>query len=211
MIDQIWAILTTQESIIQIIKWFFIVGAFFGVIIGLAINFIPHSFVAWNNKLNHWYSSRKSLKPFEIMRETDSHVYKYNKIWGWAMLACSGIFIYSFFTWEFSEQLLQELFTGVENAIIAGIVFEVIKIFLAVFILSGIPVWVLLIFQPELLKRISKVFNHWYSSRLFLLPMVKMHYQFDEMVLKNNRVFGIIFVSGSLYILYSMIYYFRVF
>lgn len=110
MFDQINNSPIIQEIIIDSLKWFFIIGAFLGVIVGLFINFKPDSIRVLSQKLNHWYSSRKTLKPFEIMRETDSHVYKRNKLWGWVMLAGSGLFLYHFITWQIPEAAMKLLF-----------------------------------------------------------------------------------------------------
>ncbi|MFQ6677173.1 MAG: hypothetical protein ACE5D0_02530 [Fidelibacterota bacterium] len=206
MIDQLKEILFTQETLFLSLKWFFIIGSCFGIIVGASLIFIPDSFRGWNNKLNHWYSSRKSLKPFEIMRETDSHVYKHNKIWGWVMLACSGIFLYYFISWQFPQGALKHLFSSETVAILAEMFFRTIWLFLAIFIIAGIPVWILLIINTDLLKKISHIFNHWFSTRMALLPMVQMNYRIDTWVMKNGRIFGIIFIIGSAFILLKYLY-----
>ncbi len=211
MIEMINNSTLLQEIIFDSMKLFFIIGAISGVIIGLFLIYKPDSFKKWNQKLNHWYSSRKTLKPLEIMHETDSHVYKHNKYWGGAMLIGSGLFLYHYFTWQFPETALKLLFPNQAESFVAEATMSSIWMFLAVFILMGIPVWVLLIINPDLLKRVSKLFNHWYSTRLALLPLVKMHHEFDKMVVKNNRVFGILFIFGSIYILYTVMYYNKLF
>ena len=206
MIDTISKILFTQETMIDGLKWFFIIGSCFGVIVGLFIHFKPDSIRVLNKKLNHWYSSRKTLKPFEIMRETDSYVYKHNKLWGCAMLTGSGFFLYPFFTWRLPEGALTLLFPNHVVSILVDAIMMTIWLFLAVFILAGLPVWILLIVNPDLLKRISKTFNHWYSTRLFLLPLVKMHFEIDNWVLKYNQLFGVLFVLGSVFILFTFLF-----
>ncbi len=170
---------------------------------GLYIIFKPESFMSLNHKLNHWYSSRKSMKPFEIMRDTDSHVYRNNKRWGWTMLVGSGIFLYYFFSWQFPVDGGSLFFKTSVGAILAVSVLRTIWLFLALFIIAGLPVWILLIVDPERLKRVSVIFNRWLSTRLAFLPLVKYHFGFDEWIIKNNRVFGSIFFFGSIYILFA--------
>lgn len=208
MIEQINNSTIMQEIIIDSIKWLLITGACLGIIVGLILFFIPDFLRVYNHKLDHWYSSRKTLKPLEIMRETDSHMYQHNRYGGWAMLAGSGLFLYHFFTWRLPEGALQLLFPDQTVSALMEIVLTTIWIFLAVFIIAGIPLWILLIINPAMLKKLSKVFDHWYSTRLVLLPMETMHYEIDNWILKYSRTFGVIFVLGSMYILITFLFYY---
>lgn len=206
LIDMINSSPVVQEIIFDSLKWFFIIGACTGVIVGIILFFKPEYFPKWNQKLNYWYSSRRTLKPFEIMRETDSYVYKRNSIWGGIMLVGSGLFLYHYFTWQFPEGAMQMFVSTLAMAILVEGLIIAVRLFLAVFIIAGLPVWILLIFYPDLLKRVSKMFNLWLSTRLVMLPFIKMHFEIDNWVLKYNQLFGVAFVLGSFFILFTFLF-----
>jgi hypothetical protein len=77
---------------------------------------------------------------------------------------------------------------------------ETLKWFFLVFITLGLPVWILLIFNPDQLSRVSKFFNQWVSTRNMLRPLEEMNTSFDDLVLQYPRVFGALFVLGSAFV-----------
>ena len=81
--------MNSYEVIVNSLKWLFVCRAFTGTFSGFFLIFKPTYFKSLNTKLNKWYSWRKRLKPFEIMRETDFYIYRNSQNWGWAMLAGS--------------------------------------------------------------------------------------------------------------------------
>ncbi|MFQ6607298.1 MAG: hypothetical protein ACE5EE_02040 [Fidelibacterota bacterium] len=195
-----------KEIIIEFAEWFFIIGSMMSIAVGVFLYLKPELYGSLNLSLNKWYSSRKSLKPLEIMRETDSKVFHYNKVWGWVMLLGSAIFLFYYFTMPFPSGALQFLIPDLRGAVLIEAVIESIWIFLAVFIIGGIPVWILLIYYPDSLKKVNQYFNRWLSTRMAMLPLEKMYFRVDSFVLKYHRAFGVIFVSGALFILFSIVY-----
>ena len=191
-----------REIAIESFKWFLILGSFVALVIGIILFIRPDVVQRVNKALNKWYSARKKMKPLEIMRDTDDYFYRNNKILGWILLIGSVICLYVFafdFRVEFSE------FYGTEVELFQALVLQTLKVFFIIFMIIGIPVWILLIFAPERLKTVSHFFNRWISTRLMLLPLEQMHYEFDSFVFKHPRFFGVVFVLGSVLILFSFI------
>ena len=79
-------------------------------------------------------------------------------------------------------------------------------IFLALFIIVGLPLCRLLIINLGKVKNISRIFNQWFSIRFMVLKMDKMNVTIDEFVLKHNQLFGILFIMGSIYLLFQISY-----
>ena len=73
--------MNSYEVIVNSLKWLFVFRAFTGIFSGFFLIFKPTYFKSLNTKLNKWYSWRKRLKPFEIMRETDFYIYRNSQNW----------------------------------------------------------------------------------------------------------------------------------
>ena len=44
------------------------------------------------------------------------------------------------------------------------------------------------------------------QAAIFLLPMEKMNFEIDDWVLKYNQLFGVVFVLGSVFILFTFLF-----
>ncbi|MCH8068042.1 MAG: hypothetical protein IID16_02040 [Candidatus Marinimicrobia bacterium] len=184
---------------------FLIIGSLVALILGVILFLRPEVIKRTDNFLNSWYSSRKAMKPFEIMRETDSYIYRHNKVVGWIMVIISVFCLYWFIFLFHVEGIASTLTGASEWDIIVDLLLRFGKWFFIIFITFGIPIWILLIFNPEKTKIISEFFNRWISTRLMLMPLEKMYFQIDSFVIKYNKIFGIIIVTASIIILLTIV------
>jgi hypothetical protein len=169
-----------------------------GFIGGLVLYFKPTLLVNANHSLDKWYSTRKQLKSFEIMRETDSFYFKYNKVFGTIMLIGTFYLLYIFFTELKSFTPMIKATPGSQLFLFWDISLNAFRYFVIIFSIAGTPVWLLLIFSPFTLQRLNEYMNRWISSRMWLMKFDEMHYSVDGFVIKNHKIIGTLVVLTSL-------------
>ena len=120
-----------------------------------------------------------------------------------------GGFVFSlihYFSWQLPECFMDFIFPNFFTEVFVEILLGSFMIFLALFIIAGLPLCRLLIIKPGKVKNISRIFNQWFSIRFMMLKMDKMNVTIDEFVLKHNQLFGILFIMGSIYLLFQISY-----
>lgn len=204
-INQLFKSNFMKEALFDSFVVFLIIGSILTLISGIILFTRPKVLQSINDFLNIWYSTRKAMKPLEIMHETDSYIYRRNKAVGWIMLIISVFCLYLFIFLFHVEGIVSNSTDTSEWDIIVNILLPFGKWFFIIFITFGIPIWILLIFNLEKTKRISEFFNRWISTRLMIMPLEKMYFQIDSIVIKYNKIFGIIIVTASLIILLTIV------
>lgn len=194
------------EMYLEMIELFFILGGFISLVIGIILFLKPETVSAWSASGNKWYSGRKSTKPLDVMRETDSFYFKHNLPIGSVMMIVSLLGLYLIATRMPNTEQVINSSSSIEVGMSLGILLETIKWFLLVSIVLGFPVWGFLAFAPDKLRSINKRLNKWVSTRLLILPLEKMNHGFDNFVLHYHRFFGVTFMLGALFILYKFLW-----
>lgn len=190
---------------LEIIELLFIVGAFVALIIGALLFINPGLVARLSTSGNKWYSSRRKTKALDIIRDTDNFYFNNHKAVGTSMLIVSVLAFYLvYIRMPIADDFIL-VFDDTSNAIGIGILLESLKWIFLVSIVLGLPVWFLLAFYPEKLKVINASLNAWISTRLLMLPLEEMHDGFDRYAVKNHRIFGSIFIMGSIFILYMFL------
>lgn len=186
-------------------KWLLVLGSVVSLAAGIVLFFSPLRLKHLNDVVNNYLSGRRTIKPLEIMRSMDIYVYRYNKVVG--SLAFVGS-LYSLYTFVLRFPI--HFFTGVHSYatqadFFLSIVLESARYSVIISTAIGIPLWILLIFAPERLKKVSKTLNRWISTRLMLRPLERMHYNTDSLIFKHHRAFGFLFVLGPAFILFTFL------
>lgn len=194
-----------QAMYLEMIELFFLVGGVFALVMGFVLFFKPDKIAQWSASGNKWYSGRKSTKPLDIMRETDSFYFDNHLVVGTIMMLVSLLGLFLILTRMPDTEQVMAATSDIELGMGLGILLESIKWFLVVSIVLGFPVWGFLAFAPDQLKKINKTLNKWVSTRLVMLPLEKMNHGFDNFVLHYHRFFGAIYVLGALFILFKFI------
>ena len=190
------------EMYLEIIELLFLVGGFIALGMGLLLFFKPEMVEGLNKSGNKWYSARKSTKPLDVVRDTNSFYFNNNKLIGTIMLVVSILAVYLIYS---RIPNTEEYLASMGNAVSAmgvGILLESLRWILLVTIILGFPVWGLLVFNPDKLKSVNSYLDKWISTRLLLLPLEQMNSSFDGFVVRNNRIFGAFFVLGAGFILF---------
>ncbi len=194
------------EMYLEMIRLFFIVGGFVALIIGILLFVKPDLIAQMSKSGNKWYSGRKSTKPLDIIRETDSFYFSHHVIIGTTMVILSIIGLYLVLTRIPTSDQIMAFSDDQAAGVTIGILLESLKWFLLVTIILGIPMWITLAVKPELVRNINGKMNKWVSTRMLLLPLEKMNNGFDVFVLHYNRFFGALFILGAVFILFKFLW-----
>lgn len=185
----------------EIMRLFFIVGSIGAFVVGLILIFRPDSLARFNDISNSWYSERKTTKPLDIMRESDPVFMRNHGVTGWVMLIASVVGLYLILTRIPHDPF--DAVTGMDEKVqlVANVVIDVAKWFFVIFTFAGLPIWVLMIFTPNTLQKVSNYFNRWISTRNMMRPLEEMNHRLDSFVLRFHIIFGIFFAAGGVIIL----------
>ena len=195
-----------NEMYLEMIRLFFIIGGGVSLVMGIILFINPTLISNISKSGDKWYSGRKSTKPLDVMRETDTFYFDNHLAMGVVMMILSLIALWLIATRVPTADQVIAYVGNNEQGISVGILLESLKWFLLVSIVLGFPVWGFLAFDPERLKRINGRLNKWVSTRMLLLPLEKMNHGFDEFVLHYHRFFGAIFVLGACFILIKFLW-----
>ena len=189
----------------EILELVFVVGGFIALFMGFLLIFKPDLVANLSRFGNKWYSARKSTKPLDIMRDTDSFYFNNNQLIGSTMLVISILALYLIYSRipDTDEYLAAAGNTSANLGV--GILLESLRWILLILITIGLPMWGLLTFNPEKLKKLNTYLDKWISTRLLLLPLEQMNDSFDVFVLQNHRIFGAFFVIGAGFILFNFL------
>ena len=186
-------------------EWFLIIGSMISLILGVVLFNNPKVLIRVNHILNQWFSFRKRLKPLEIMRNMDKFAYRKNKLYGWLMIAASLFCLYVYI-FNFPIDIFEHSNTSsLQNNFFLTIAIQFLRWFFIIFIAVGIPLWILLISYPDRLKKVSSFFNQWISTRKLFSPLMKRNTIVDSFVLKFHKSFALLFIVGSVFILYTFV------
>jgi len=195
-----------MDIYLQTFIWFLIVGSIGGIVVGTLLFFQPETVANWGKVMNKWVSTRRALRSLEIPRNnTDSFVLRYPKAFGIIVLVLSVITFYKL--WIAAP--LETLWHPTAISVVFGWGIEVFIASLRLFFLIGTAftavMGLMILIDTERFKKLSTIANRWISSRLALLPLEKMYYDFDVFVMRKNRFFGAFMVLGSVYTLIALI------
>jgi len=193
------------EIYYEVIRLFFILGSLLTLAVGLILIFRPQWIESFNQRSNTWYTPRQRTKSLDIMRETDPIFYRNHTLTGWIMLVASVLGLYLIIS-RFPTDPFDAISTlSPEWQLLLNIVNEFLKWFFLVFIFAGLPVWVLMIFSPTQLQKVSKFFNRWISTRNMTRPLEQMNTSLDDTVLKRPKIFGSVFMVAAVFIFWFFI------
>ncbi len=190
---------------LEMVKLLFVVGGFIALCMGVLLFVRPEMVQGLNQAGNKWYSARKSTKPLDIVRDTNSFYFNNNQLIGTIMLVASILAFYLIYTRIPTTDQYLAVVGNASSAMGVGILLESLRLVLLVITILGFPVWGLLIFKPETLKLVNTYLDKWISTRLLLLPLEQMNSSFDGYVVRNNRIFGGFFILGAIFILFNFL------
>lgn len=186
--------------------WFLIIGTIAGVVIGAVLYFQPETISRWSKVMNRWISTRRALRGLEIPRNTtDGYIMRHLKLFGGLVVILSVITFYKLWVaaplstlWH--PTAISEVFGWGTEIFVASV-----RLFFLIGSVFAAIVGLIMIVNEEGFRKFSSLSNKWISSRLALLPLEKMYYDFDVFVMQKHRLFGGIIFVGSVFSLIALI------
>ncbi len=194
-----------NEMYLEVMQLLLVVGAFIALFMGFLLFFKPEMVEGLNKSGNKWYSARKSTKPLDIVRDTNAFYFNNNKLIGTIMLVASILAFYLIYSRIPTTQEYMVNSGNNASELGVGILLESLRLILLITVILGLPVWALLVFNPEKLKLVNTYLDKWISTRLLLLPLEQMNTGFDGLVVRNNRLFGAFFILGAGFIIFKFL------
>jgi hypothetical protein len=131
--------------------------------------------------MNHWVSTRGSLRALEIPRDTEQRSHRHRRLVGWGLILGGLMATVGLVLAVNTAQLSIALAKG-DARILAAVIFGTLKWFLVVGSATGVVVGGLLAFAPDALARLEKYANRWSSTRRAVRGADEMHPVLDRLV-----------------------------
>ncbi len=187
----------SPDSMLYYVVVLLIFGNIFALVIGVLMLAAP----AWMGALfklsNRWISTRRMTKPLEKPRPTEGAMLRYPRLLGAILLASAALILIKgaiFITGMSAAdggRLLAGFYAGAD---ISRGTWEAMWISLIAFIIVGtvtaIVVGLMSLFKLAKLRHWLDSMNRWVSTRQVTKPLDTPHYQLDEMIKAQPRVWG---------------------
>ena len=180
------------EVLVQATVMILEIGMAIGCVVGIILIFKPEWIQRWNRRLNKWYSTRRAFRFLEKVHDTDPWFFKNNKIYGGFMLVISLILLYFMVFVSKPPSNFNPLVTPLNHD--QYIVLQFTYYILLGAVIISIPLWIMLIFMPQILEKVMPVTNHWISTRTMLRKIDVVNSRYDDFVLKYPKLFGLLFI-----------------
>jgi hypothetical protein len=166
--------------------------------IGLGLLFNSAGTLRFFSRMNRWVSTRRTLRPVEIPRETGEAVQKYRR-WIGVVFIAGGLFaIYGLLAQYNAKAAILLLGLEIFKPAFASWVVDSARWVLVAGNLAGIVVGVLLVFFPQALAGLEARGARWYSERHVVRDREKMNLALDNWVERFPRVAGCIITFFAL-------------
>lgn len=188
------------EILWQTFLIFVIGGCVVSLGIGLWMLFSPATTLRANDYLNKWISTRLMMRPLDMPRTTERFFYKHHRVVGILLLAGAAYTLYSI-VFRYRQQALLKTFSLNINPHALSWLLDSAVVLLTLGSLFALVLGAFLLIRPSLLRNIEAWANKGYSGRRMTKFLDIMHYAPDRAVGASPRVFAVLIILGSLYVL----------
>lgn len=140
------------------------ITAVVGILIGLWLLIHPQSFAKFEALLSQTYSLRRQLRPLEISRNLDRHIYRHHKAVGLLIILASTYTLYRLLFDILPEPPIDSPSIKVSTAIIDWLLSS-LDFFLLIGNLFTVIIGFIVFSRPSLLKDFEYRANRWLSVR----------------------------------------------
>jgi hypothetical protein len=190
--------LAFRDWVAQFLVVLFLVGGFAVLAAGLSLIFNSAGTLRFFSRMNRWVSTRRTLRPIEVPRDTGQAVQKYRR-WLGTIFVAGGIFAIYGLTTQFSARAAVTLFgLDIFRPSFASWVVESARWILIVGNGVGIVVGVMLVFFPAALIALEARGARWYSERQVVKDRETMNLALDNWVERFPRAAGCIITFFAL-------------
>jgi hypothetical protein len=176
----------------------FLVAGFAILGAGLGLMFNSAATLQFFSRMNRWVSTRRTLRPIEIPRDSGQAVQKYRR-WLGAVFIAGGIFAIYGLTMQFSTRAAIALLgLDIFRPAVASWLVESARWILIVGNAAGIVVGIMLAFFPQALVALEARGGRWYSERALAKDREKMNLTLDNWVERYPRAAGCVIAFFAL-------------
>ena len=173
------------------------------LIAGVMMLLAPQRFVRAGQVSNRWVSLDRWLAPLDIPRYIDRIFYRFHPILG-AFLVAGATYALIYFTVGYDGARMADLILGVGHGAFAKAMLDSAVILIGVGSGFALVVGLILIIRPSLLKGFEVWSNRWVASDQAIRRLEKSYSMTDTAFSRRHRVFGLLVIVGSLYIVFNM-------
>jgi hypothetical protein len=173
------------------------------LVAGLGLIFRSAATLALFSRLNRWVSTRRTLRPVELPRDTGAAVQKHRRWLGVVFIAGGAYALYSLATEYNARAAILLLGLDIFRPSFAGWAVDSIRWVLIAGNAAGVVVGIMLVFFPQGLASLEVRGARWYSERQVAKNREVMHLTFDDWVARHPiaagwiiAVFGLILLGA---------------
>lgn len=179
-----------------------LVGLAGAAIIGAWLVAHPPSALRVNAAASRWLSLRRSMRPLEVPVPSERGFYRRHRVFGAVVLAAA---VYALYRWAyaFDRAALLRYLDAALSWDAAWLVQGGEVVFVTLHLLL-LPIGVVLLVRPSLLKSLEAWGNRWVSTRRAGRPLDLPHEGVDRFAERHPRLTGAVVLAGALYALLAL-------
>ena len=187
-----------DQLLVPSLALFFLVWSAAGVAAGVGLIVSSARMLRFLDSLNHWVSSRRSLKPLEVPRDTGLTVRRNRRWFGAVLVVAAAYPIYTLAARFDISGVALALGTDIPRLSLAAVAVDAMRWFRVVGSVGAAAAGVMLMFFPRALDAVEARANRWVSSRQMAGDADTMHLTLDRWVAAFPRAAGWIIAVFSL-------------
>ncbi len=180
-----------------------VLGAAFGLVIGLLLLIDSERVLRWNAYMNRWISTRNAFIVLDQPRDIKRLVYRWHRAVGLLVIA-GALYSLDVLTFGFATEPLVRTFRDLASPTTLRWTVDSLKLFLIAGNFAAILAGIVLCFRPSLLKGLEGWADRQYGTPLANPSLDIPRYQPDEFVRAHPRLAGVLATLGSLFVLVSL-------
>jgi hypothetical protein len=181
---------------------FLVLASIVGLAAGVVLIVRPDWLVRLGKHANRWVSTRNLDRGLDRAVWFDNWFYRHHRASGMLMLA-GACWVIAFFISSFDRPRMLDLTASISHMpyrLAEGLLDGFVLMALAGSVFAAV-VSLFLLLRPSLLRDFEQGANCWISTRRALYPLEILHEEFDRYVLRHYRLFGLLLLFCSLFML----------
>lgn len=193
--------ITFRDWLARFLVLLFLVGGAAMFVAGLGLILRSAATLRFFSSMNRWVSTRRTLRPVEIPRDTGLAVHRYRHWLGAIFIAGGAYAIYSLATEYNARAAILLLGLDIFRPAFATWIVDSIRWILIVGNAAAIVVGVMLAFFPGALAALEARGSRWYSERQLATNRDAMNLTLDDWVARHPRASGCVITFFALVLL----------
>lgn len=194
----------TATLLWRMLAIFLLIGSLSGIALALLLIFKSHLIERVNGVANRWISVRRISRVMDHSLSIERWFYRHHRPMG-LLLTLGACYILFYFGWRFDQAAaLQSFATLMPNKMLLGAVLQAAVYFALIGAGLSLPVSLVVLLRPSLLRGVEVQSNQWVSSRRATKPVDQMHGQVDRFVESHAQRVGWLLLVGSSYLFFVM-------